>query len=213
MGVLTDYHWFVYVPLPTSRQRKVVLFISLPWHPFLPRCGCSLSIPHGMHWVVPTQPCFFGWSVIPAGKIPQKSLSKNRKIGFPFSPPPNHALLPLTYDLTMSHIGWVQAGGVWALCVPLFHVCPKSTCYSCVRHGLEACLYSLPSFFDLLCGLLYDSPLLLDVWALFDTGLYISFSIFLDFHHVLPYYSVILAVMTWFCWASLGLPFILSPVA
>ena len=32
--------------------------------------------------------------------------------------------------------------------------------------------------------------------ALFDTGLYISSSLFLDCHHVLPYYSVIPAVMT-----------------
>ena len=33
-------------------------------------------------------------------------------------------------------------------------------------------------------------------WALFDTRLYISSNLFLDCHHILPYYSVILAVMT-----------------
>ena len=66
----------------------------------------------------------------------------------------------LTPDLTMSYIGWVQAGGAWALCVPSFHMCPKSVCWSFVCRGLEACLHSLPSvFFDLLCELLFDFPL------------------------------------------------------
>ena len=32
-------------------------------------------------------------------------------------------------------ISWVQDGEVWALHVPLFHVCPKSACYSCVYRG------------------------------------------------------------------------------
>ena len=48
-------------------------------------------------------------------------------------------------------------------------------------------------------------------WALFDTGPYISFGLFLDYSHFLPYYSIILAVMTQSCWASLGQPFTLSP--
>ena len=48
-------------------------------------------------------------------------------------------------------------------------------------------------------------------WALFDTGPYISFGPFLDCPHFLPYYSVIPAVMTQSCWASLGQPFTLSP--
>ena len=48
-------------------------------------------------------------------------------------------------------------------------------------------------------------------WYLFVTGLYTSFGPFLDCPHFLPYYSVISAVMTQSCWASLGLPFILSP--
>ena len=42
----------------------------------------------------------FGWYVILAGHFPQKSLSKNLKIVFPLSPPPDHTLLPLTHDLT-----------------------------------------------------------------------------------------------------------------
>ena len=102
-----------------------------------------LPIPHGMHLMAPTQFCQFGWCVIPVGHFPQKSLGRNLKIGLPLSPPPNHALLPLTYDLTASYIGWVQAGEVWALRVPSFHMCPKSACRSLVRRSLEACLHSL----------------------------------------------------------------------
>ena len=40
----------------------------------------------------------FGWYVIPTRHFPQKSLSRNSRIGFPFSSWPDHALLPLTYD-------------------------------------------------------------------------------------------------------------------
>ena len=39
-------------------------------------------------------------------------------------------------------------------------------------------------------------PAPLKGWALFDTGLYITSNLFLDCHHVLPYYSIIPAVMT-----------------
>ena len=61
------------------------------------RCSLSLSIPHSMHIVVPTHPSF-GRYVISAGHFPQKSLSKNQRIGIPLSPPPDHTFLPLTHD-------------------------------------------------------------------------------------------------------------------
>ena len=57
----------------------------------------------------------------------------------------------------MSYIGWVQAGGVWALCVLSLHVCPRFACRSYVYSGLEACLHGLLLFFVLLCGLFYNS--------------------------------------------------------
>ena len=47
---------------------------------------------------------------------PQKSLSKNPKIGSPISPLPGHTF---SYFWPMAHlpyIGWVQVGGAWALC-------------------------------------------------------------------------------------------------
>ena len=85
---------------------------------------------------------------------PQKSQSKNLRIGFPLSPPPNHTLLPLTHDLTTFCIGWVQASDVQALCVLHFHVYPKSTYYSHVRNGLETCLHNLPP----ILGFLWHEP-------------------------------------------------------
>ena len=119
----------------------------------------SLPIPHGMHLVVPAQLCPFGWYVISAEHFPQKSPSKNLKIDFPLSPPLNHALLPLTHDLTVSCIGWVQANEVLALHVPLFHVCPKFACCSCVCRGWSAqsVVRSWPfSGFPFLYGLPYS---------------------------------------------------------
>ena len=82
--------------------------------PFLLRYGCLFS-PY-LSWHAssgPTQFFPFGWYVIPAEHFPQKSLGRNLKIGLPLSPSPNHALLSLTHDLTVSCIGWVQAGEVW----------------------------------------------------------------------------------------------------
>ena len=122
-----------------------------------------------MHPVVLAQFCLFGWYVIPAGHFPQKGLSKNLKIGFPLSPPPNHALLPLTHDLTVSCIGWIQAGELWALRVPLFHVCPKSACCLCVCRGwpAQSAVRSWPfSGFLFLYGLPYLGLGLAWWWAL-----------------------------------------------
>ena len=70
---------------PHHQTKRTILFVSLPWHLFLLRCGFSLPIPHGMHLVTPTQLCPFGWCVILAGHSPQKSPSRNLKIGFPLS--------------------------------------------------------------------------------------------------------------------------------
>ena len=58
----------------------------------------SLSIPHGVHLVVPTHSCFFWVVCHPNRTFPQKSLSRNPRIGFPLSPSSDHTLLPLTYD-------------------------------------------------------------------------------------------------------------------
>ena len=126
-----------YPPSPNKRK----LFCLFVCHGTLSCYGVgvfSLPIPYGMHLVAPAQLYPFGWYVIPARHSPQKNPGRNLKIGFPLSPLPNHALLPLTHNLTTSCIGWVQAGEVWALRVLLFHVRPKSACCSYVYCGWSA---------------------------------------------------------------------------
>ena len=93
-------------------------------------------------------------------------------------------------------------------CLPSICVQSLPTAHSSVVVWRLACTV-YRSFFDLLCELLFDFPLPLGV-GLFVTKLYISFGPFLDCPHFLPYHSVISAIMTQSCWASLGLPFILS---
>ena len=142
-----------HLPVLTVTPNKEGYFVCLP---AVLQCECSLSlpIPHGMHLVVPAHPCFLWWYVISAEHFPQKSQSRNPKIGFPLSPPPNHTLLPLTHDLTTSCIGWVQAGDVWAFHVLHFHVYPKSAYYLRVRRGLQTCLHNLPP----ILGFLWHEP-------------------------------------------------------
>ena len=148
LDVLADHYWTICVPLPITRQRWLFCLLVCRGTPFCYGVGVfSLPIPYSMHLVALAQLCLFGWCVIPAGHFPQKSPSRNLKIGFPLSPSPNHALLSLTHNLTASCIGWVQVGEVWTLRVPSFHMCPKSACCSLVCHGLEACLHSLLSVF------------------------------------------------------------------
>ena len=82
-----------------------------------------------MHSTVPSQIASFGWSIIPAGRTSQKRLEQGPKIDlFPSShhrtTPPLY-LLPLAHGPTMSYIGWVQAGGAWALPVLPFQICPR----------------------------------------------------------------------------------------
>ena len=136
------------MPLPIIRQRELFCLLVCRDTPSCYDVGAfSLHIPHDMHLVASAQLCSFGQCIIPVGHFPQKSLDRNLKIVFPLSPPPNHALLSLTHDFTVSCIGWVQAGEVWAYRMPSFHMCPKSACCSLVCHGLEAFLHSLPFVF------------------------------------------------------------------
>ena len=95
-------------------------------------------------------------------------------------------------------------------CFPSMYV-QKFACCSLIRRGLEVCLHSLPFILwpFMWAAFWFLAPL--RGWYLFVTRLYTSFGPFLDCPHFLPYYSVILAVMTWSYWASLGLSFTISP--
>ena len=84
----------------------------------------SLSFPQGMHLTVPP-------SALPllGGLSSQQDVPPKRAWAgaakYVFSPLPTTKpyplyLLPLTHDPTTSHIGWVQAGGAWALRVLSF---------------------------------------------------------------------------------------------
>jgi len=59
---------------------------------------------------------FFGWDVILVGYFPQKSLSRNPKIGSLFSPLLDHTFSYLWPVGHLPYIGWVQVDGAWTLC-------------------------------------------------------------------------------------------------
>ena len=71
----------------------------------------------------------------------------------------------------MSYIGWVQAGGAWALRVLPFQICPR-VCLLLMRLPQPG---DPPSAFPgLSCGLFFRSFTPIRSWALYDNGLYIS---------------------------------------
>ena len=129
-----------------------ILFVSLSWHLFLLWCGFSLPIPHGMHLVTPTQLCPFGWCVILAGHSPQKSPSRNLKIGFPLSYLwPTTSLHPVLAGYRL-----VRSGP--CACLPSICVQNRSTAHLSVvvwRLAYTAC----HPIFNLLCEFLFYFPL------------------------------------------------------
>ena len=191
LGVLADHHWSVFVPLPIARQRKTILFVCLPWHPFLLWSKCLLSPYPSWH----TPNGFNSALLLLSSMSSQQDTSPKRaRVGtskqvFPLSPPPNHVLLCLTHNLTVSCIGQVQAGEVWALRMPFFHVCPKSTCCSCVFRGWPA-----QSTIRFLTIFWFPFPLwfaLLQDWALLDGGLCFFLAYPFSCYHFLPYHFII----------------------
>ena len=104
----------------------------------------------------------------------------------------------------------VQAGGVWALHVPLFHVCPKSASCSCVCRGWSVRSWPF-SGFPFLYGLHYLGLGLTWWWALLFSLSHPS-----SCYYLLPYHSIIPTaefVLFQSSWIPLGLPFILPLMA
>ena len=111
-----------------SRQRQVC---------FVPQSTVTLLSCHGinafslysqgMHSTVPPQTCLF-WVVCQQDVPPKRAWAGAAKQIFspllttkPYPP----YLLPLAHGPTTSYIGWVQAGGAWALRVLPFQMCPR----------------------------------------------------------------------------------------
>ena len=144
------------VPFPFAKQRGLFcLFACLLWL-FLPItvCVCSLSIPHGMHLVVPAHPYFF-WvacypcrTVIPTGHFPQNSLSKNKRIGFFFF---FFLSLPIARPCLLTHDPPLSILAGYRLVVPGSCACFSFfTRRSCICHVLEIGSYVLQCTFGFL---------------------------------------------------------------
>ena len=101
-------------PLPITRQRRLFcLFVCLPWHPYLLRCGCSLSIPHDMHLVVPTHHCFFWVIFHPSRTFPPKEPEQEPQNRF--SPFPTAWPYPFTSNPWPHHFLYWLDTGWWCL--------------------------------------------------------------------------------------------------
>ena len=105
------------MPLPITRRRRLFCLLV----------HCGILIHHNVgilscypSWHTPSDSnsSHLFWVVChPSKTSPQKNLSRNPRIDFPFSPSPDHTL---SYLWPMTHhscIGWVQIGSAWALCV------------------------------------------------------------------------------------------------
>ena len=98
--------------VPPCQTKKTILFVCLLWL-FLPITVCvlSLSIPHGMHLVVPAHPYFFWVACDPSRTFPlkkPKQESQNRFFSLSLSlSTADHALWPMTHHfLYWLGIGW-----------------------------------------------------------------------------------------------------------
>ena len=129
------------------------MFVCLLWLFYPLQCVCFLSLSLIAYtWWFQLILVSFGWHVIPAGHFPQKSLSKNPRIGF--FPLSTTRPCPLTYDPPLP----ILAG--YRLVVPGSCTCfTFFTCYSCICRYLEIGLYVLPCAFGFLwCSLFSDLP-------------------------------------------------------
>ena len=123
LGVLADHHWSVCVPLPIARKKETILFVCLPWHPFLLWSRCLLSpypswhSPNGSNSVL----------LLLGGMSSQQDTSPKE----PEQEPRNRSF-PSPHRQTMSFYLW-----------PITSPCPILTGYRLVKSGPCACLSSM----------------------------------------------------------------------
>ena len=235
MGVLTDRYWFVsrsaiatylcwlcHLPL----LNKEGYFICLSIVALLPVTVwvLSLSIPHGMHLVVPTHPYFF-WEVChPSKTFPPKEPEQEPQ--YRFSPLPTVRPCPLTSNPWPYHVLYWLGTGWWCLdfaCTSL--LCMFKACLLLIRlprSGRLVCSFCR-SFWLLMVLAVSWSPIF---YALLPLGAgfcrimgFPSFSLLFYFfcslaiifcHTTLSF--LLWCYLTQSCWAFLGLPFILLPM-
>ena len=125
----------------------------------------------------------FGRYVIPTRHFPQKSLSRNPRIGFPFFSWPDHALLPLTYDpplLVLARYRLVVSEPY--ACSTSVYVQNMPTAHAFAMVIRPVCTFCPPSLTTYVMSyFLISHPFMacsLWGWALFDCGLFFSFSPF-----------------------------------
>ena len=144
--------------LPSARQRRLFCLFAYCGFFFPLQCVCSLSLSlllMACTWWFQLIFASFGWHVIPAGHFPQKSLSKNPRIGFfPLLTVRPCPLLPLTHDPPLLIlVGYRLVVSRSCMCFTFF------ACCSCICRDLEIGLYFLPCTFGFLWrGLFSDLP-------------------------------------------------------
>ena len=185
--------WLCRSPL-LDKEGYFVCLLAMSFSTRFSVCALSLSL-MACTWWFQLILSSFGWHVVPAGHFPQKSLSKDPRIGFfPF---PHHQTMSSDPWSTTSYIGWVQAGGVWVSCVLhllrllLMHL-PWSGNWSCTF------CRALLVFYGVGCFLIWHSLWLTSFgdWASLDhrpsfprlilCSLHGLVSIFLPYHFAIP---------------------------
>ena len=133
--------WLCRSPL-LDKEGYFVCLLAVAFSTRYSVCALSLSLMTCTWWfqliLAP-----FGWHVIPTGHFPQKSLSKNPRIGF--FPLPTARPCPLTHDSSLPILAGhrlVVLGS--CACFTFF------TCRSCICRVLEIGPYVLPCTFGFL---------------------------------------------------------------
>ena len=121
--------------------------------------------------------------------IPQKGPSKNLKIGSPLSPPPNHALLPLTHDLTILY--WLSISW-WGLgLVRVSFSCMSKICLLLMHLLWLTCIVCCPFliifwfFFPLWLALFGAGPCLIVGFAFSSAHHFFCYHL-LSYHSIIP---------------------------
>ena len=158
----TTYWSSVVQPLPLTcasyatllyQTKKTILFVYLLWLFYPLQCVCSLSLSlMACTWWFQLILISFGWHVIPTGHFPQKSLSKNPRIGF--FPIPTAKTCPLTHDPPLPILVRYRLVVLRSCaCFTFF------ACCSCICRDLGIGLYVLSCAFGFLWrGLFSDLP-------------------------------------------------------